>query len=65
MASGWHPKLGNGNFFIDLVLEGTARYAGSLLAPAESFGLWPRLVLPFEPKRYVYAVFFKGIFGAQ
>ena len=24
------------------ILEGTARYAGLLLAPAEGFGLWPR-----------------------
>ena len=29
------------------VLEGTARYAGLLLAPAEGFGLRPRLFLPF------------------
>ena len=28
-------------------LEGTARYAGLLLAPAEGFGLRPRLFLPF------------------
>ena len=30
-----------------LRLEGTARYAGLLLAPAEGFGLRPRLFLPF------------------
>ena len=30
------------------LLEDTARYAGSLLAPAEVFGLWPRI---FSPKK--------------
>ena len=33
-----------------MVLEDTARYAGLLLAPAESFGLWPRVFLPFGQK---------------
>ena len=33
------------------ILEGTARYAGLLLAPAEGFGLRPRLFLPFGPKK--------------
>ena len=37
-------------------LEGTARYAGLLLAPAEGFGLRPRLFLPFGQKRAYYAV---------
>ena len=32
-------------------LEGTARYAGLLLAPAEGFGLRPRLFLPFGQKK--------------
>ena len=36
-------------FFIKL--EGTARYAGLLLAPAEGFGLRPRLFLPFGQKK--------------
>ena len=29
-----------------IILEGTARYAGFLPAPAEGFGLWPRLFWP-------------------
>ena len=37
-------------------LEDTARYAGLLLAPAEGFGLRPRLFLPFGQKRADYAV---------
>ena len=32
-------------------LEGTARYAGLILAPAEGFGLRPRLFLPFGQKK--------------
>ena len=32
------------------VLEDTARYAGLFLAPAEGFGLWLRLFLPFGQK---------------
>ena len=31
------------------LLEDAARYAGLLLAPAEGFGLRPRLFLPFGP----------------
>ena len=37
-------------------LEDTARYAGLLLAPAEGFGLRPRLFLPFGQKKALYAV---------
>ena len=36
-------------------LEDTARYAGLLLAPAEGFGLWPRLFCPSGKKRAYYA----------
>ena len=38
-------------------LEGTALYAGFLLAPAEGFILWPRFFFPFGQKRTFYAVF--------
>ena len=41
---------------VAIELEGTARYAGLLLAPAEGFGLRPRLFLPFGKKRAYYAV---------
>ena len=34
-----------------LFLEDTARYAGLLLTPAEVFGLWPWLFLPFGQKK--------------
>ena len=37
-------------------LEDTARYAGLLLAPAEGFGLWQRLFLPFGQKKTYFAV---------
>ena len=36
-----------------LKLEGMASYASQLLAPAEGFGLWPRLLLPFGKKRRI------------
>ena len=39
------------------LLEGTARYAGSLLAPAESYGLWLRICLPFAQKREPLTMF--------
>ena len=32
---------------VQYILEGTARYAGLLLAPEEGFGLRPRLLLSF------------------
>ena len=38
-------------------LEGTARYAGLLLAPAEGFDLRPRLFLPFGPKKELFMLF--------
>ena len=38
------------------ILEDMASYAGLLLAPAEGFGIWPRLILPFAHKKSVYAV---------
>ena len=39
-----HPANVAGTFgnFKKFKLEGTARYVGLLLAPAEGFGLWPR-----------------------
>jgi hypothetical protein len=43
-------------------LEGTARYAGLLLAPAESFGLRPRIFLPFGQKKELIIQFWP-IFG--
>ena len=41
------------SFFFYIVLENTARYAGLLLAPAEGFGLRPRIFLPYGPKKGV------------
>ena len=41
-----------------MLLEGTASYAGLLLALAEGFGLCPRLFLPFGQKKDFCAVFF-------
>ena len=38
-------------------LEDTARYAGLLLAPAEGFGLRPRLFLPFGQKKELIILF--------
>ena len=38
-------------------LEGKARYAGQLLAPAEGFGLRPRLFLPFGQKKSLLCCF--------
>ena len=50
-----------------LKLEGTARYAGLLLAPAEGFGLRPRLFLPFGQKKSLLCCFgpFLAFFGVQ
>ena len=43
--------------YFNYQLEDVARYAGLLLAPAEGFGLRPRLFLPFgQKKRAYYAV---------
>ena len=49
------------------VLEDTARYAGLLLAPAEGFGLRPRLFLPFGQKKCLLCCFgpFLAFFGVQ
>ena len=44
-------------------LEDTARYAGLLLAPAEGFGLRPRLFLPFERRRKKLIMLFWQILG--
>ena len=45
-------------FVFSVTIEGTASYAGLLLAPAEGIGLRPRLFLPFGgKKRAFYAVF--------
>ena len=43
----------------DTRIDGTAWYAGLLLAPAESFDLWPSRILPSGPKkrRAFYAFF--------
>ena len=38
------------------VLEDTARYAGLLLAPAEGFGLWPRVFFALRAKKTNYYV---------
>ena len=35
------------------LLEGIARYAAQLRAPAEGFGLWPRLFWPFGQKKLI------------
>ena len=37
--------------FFQRLLEGMARYAGQLLALAESFGVWPRLFVQFGQKK--------------
>ena len=45
------------NVSFNYELEDTARYAGLLLAPAEGFGLWPRLFFAlWAKKRAFYAV---------
>ena len=45
---------GKTNFFqvfhYNMKLEGAARYAGLLLAPAEGFGLWPRPFFALQAK---------------
>ena len=49
-------------------LEGAARYAGLLLAPAEGFGLWPRPFFSLWAKKDLFmSVFAKilVIFGDQ
>ena len=55
LGGGVVPTAGAGhgmtNLGISEQLEGTARYAGLLLAPAEGFGLRPRLFLPFGQKK--------------
>ena len=52
--------------YFNYILEDTARYAGLLLAPAEGFGLQPRLFLPFGQKRAYYAVLAHlAFFGVQ
>ena len=45
-----------------MILEDTARYAGLLLAPADGFGLRPRLFLPFGQKKTFFMLFWP-IFG--
>ena len=40
-----------------VILEGAARCAGLLLAPAEGFGLRPRPILPFGQKKNFYVCF--------
>ena len=59
--------LPSGGVSMRRVLEGTARYAGLLLAPAEGFGLRPRLFLPFGQKMSLLCCFgpFLAIFGVQ
>ena len=48
-------------------LEDKARYAALLLAPAEGFGLRPRLFLSFGPKKRLFCCLglFLEIFGVQ
>ena len=48
-------------------LEDMARYAGLLLAPAEGFGLRPRLFLPFRQKKSLLCCFgpFLAIYCVQ
>ena len=48
-------------------LEDTARYASLLLAPAEGFGLRPRLFLPVGQKKNLLCCFgpFLAIVGVQ
>ena len=63
----WFSRLKKDVKFCDrlpyvISLEGTARYAGLLLAPAESFGLRPRLFLPFGQKKELIIQFWP-IFG--
>ena len=57
------------NIFFSLLksLADTARYAGLLLAPAEGFGLRPRLILPLGQKKSLLCCFdpFLAIFGDQ
>ena len=51
-----------------MTLEGAARYAGLLLAPAEGFGLWPRPFFALRAKKDLFYVCFGpslGIFGDQ
>ena len=51
-----------------IILEGAARYAGLLLAPAEGFGLQPRTFFALWAKKGSFYVCFGpnlGIFGDQ
>ena len=50
-------------FNIEVLLEGTACYAGFLLAPAESFGPRPELFYPLGKKKLFMLILF--IFGVQ
>ena len=50
------------NRFVKCKLEDTARYAGLLIAPAEGFGLWPRLICPSGKKKSFFLLFWP-IFG--
>ena len=44
-------------FFLKKKLEDTARYAGLLLAPAEGFGLRPRLFFALRAKKKLIMLF--------
>ena len=44
-------------YYFLYLLEGTVRYAGLLLAPAEGCGIRPRFFYPSGQKRAFYAVF--------
>ena len=59
----WFTSLFN-TFLYHTLLEDTARYAGLLLAPAEGFGLQPKLFLPFGQKNCFLYIYFTpfGIF---
>ena len=48
-----------------MLLEGTASYAGLLLALAEGFGLCPRLFVALRAKKVLCAVFFANFWPFQ
>ena len=50
------------NVYFNVILEDTARYAGLLLAPAEGFGLRPRLFFALREKKELFMLFWP-IFG--
>ena len=68
-ANTWPGALNHGareNTRLFLQLEGTARYAGLLLAPAKGYGLRPRFFCP-SGKNGLFMLFLLilGLFGVQ